>query len=71
MSGFRFFYGLEPRWFGSDRLFKVFGLPDGICGAYLAGQVYDEESGHLQLVAPAGLLGPLPLPSGRAARSDR
>ncbi|MSU78889.1 MAG: hypothetical protein EXS16_12440 [Gemmataceae bacterium] len=54
-----FFYGLQPRWFGWDRLFKVYLLRDGIAGAYLAAQIYDEASGMVQLVKPAGIAGPL------------
>lgn len=51
------FYGLQPRWTGWDRLFKIYALPDAIAGAYIAGQVYDEASGRAQLIAPAGILG--------------
>jgi hypothetical protein len=53
------FYGLQPKWTSWDRLYKLFVLPKGLAGAYVAGQVYDETSGRIQLVRPAGLLGPL------------
>lgn len=62
-----FVYGLQPRWFGNDRLFKVFVLPDAVCGACVAGQLHDEQSAHMQLVAPAGCLGFLFLPIVRRA----
>jgi hypothetical protein len=53
------FYGLQPRWFTWDRLYKVYLLKECIVGAYLAGQVYDELSGEIQLVRPAFILAPL------------
>jgi hypothetical protein len=53
-----FFYGLQPRWCSWDRLYKLHLAPDGVAGAYLSGQVYDDASGG-QLVAPAQALGPL------------
>jgi hypothetical protein len=53
------FYGLEARWLSWDRFYKIHVLDDRIVGAYLAGQVYDEVSGRVQLIGPAGLLGPL------------
>jgi hypothetical protein len=53
------FYGLQGRWTGFDRLFKLFVTRDGIAGAYVAGQVYDEASGAAQLVNPARVAGPL------------
>ncbi|OAI48065.1 hypothetical protein AYO44_01285 [Planctomycetaceae bacterium SCGC AG-212-F19] len=43
------FYALEAGWFIWPRFYKVFVTPSAICGAYLAGQVYDELSGNRQL----------------------
>jgi hypothetical protein len=58
MSKWPYFYGLQPRWFTPDRLFKVFTLSDSICAARVAGQFWDEQSARVQL-APAGILGVL------------
>lgn len=37
------FYGLEPKWVSSDRLFKIYITGDALYGAYVAGQFYDAE----------------------------
>jgi hypothetical protein len=37
------FYGLEPQWASSDRLFKIYITGDALYGAYVAGQFYDAE----------------------------
>src|SRR5262249_13067319 len=58
IEGF-YFYGLQPRWMGWDRLFKIYVLGGSIAGAYLAGQGYDGASGRLRLVGPAGIAAPL------------
>jgi hypothetical protein len=45
-----YFYGLQPRWFGPDRLFKVFTLSASICAARVAGQFWDDRSARLILL---------------------
>ena len=62
MSKWPHFYGLQPRWFGPDRLFKVFTLNDSISAGRVAGQFWDERSAHLQLVVSTGILGVFALP---------
>jgi len=56
------FYDLEGRWFRWDRFYKIFVTPDAICGAYIGGQVFDEDSGNRQLVLPAQMFGALFVP---------
>src|SRR5262245_30818895 len=53
------FYALRPRWTRWDQFYRVYILPDAIAGACLAGQVYDEESGRVQLATAAGIFAPL------------
>lgn len=43
------FYGLDPRWFTWDRLYRIYVTSDRLCGAYVAGQIYDERSASIQL----------------------
>src|SRR5262245_47070199 len=62
LPSYPWFYGLQPSWFSWDRLYKVFLTPSALCGAYIAGQVYDEDSGNRQLVMPAQGLGLLFIP---------
>lgn len=61
-SSYPCFYGLQPRWFSFDRLYKLYLTPSVLCGAWIAGQVYDEDSGSRQLVLPAGAFGALFIP---------
>lgn len=42
-------YVLQPRWFSADRFYKVYLTPEALCGAWVAGQIHDEESGRVQL----------------------
>lgn len=44
-----FFFGLETHWFTRDRLYMVFVTREALCGAYVAGQVYDETVARLIL----------------------
>ena len=53
---FCFFYGLEPRWFSPDRLYRVYVSDQMIAGAYIAGQLYEERSASVQLQQAAWLL---------------
>jgi hypothetical protein len=53
VAGKPWFYGLEPRWFRWDRLYEVYILGDRITGAYLAGQVYDEDRIGSRAAKPA------------------
>jgi hypothetical protein len=59
--GYPYFYALQPRWCSSDRFYKVFVAGDKglICGARIAGQFYDKQSAHVQLVLPAQIFAPL------------
>ena len=57
MTDFPHFYGLQPRWTGSDRLFKIFVADAALFGARVAGQIYDEHVAQTTLIEPAGLLG--------------
>jgi hypothetical protein len=43
-----YFYGLQPRWC-SDRLYRVYVGPKMLAGAYVAGNIHDEESAVLIL----------------------
>jgi len=43
------FYGLQPRWLGSDRLYHIFITSNAFCGAKVAGQFYDGQSAQNQL----------------------
>lgn len=36
------FYGLQPRWLGSDRLYKVFVRRSSFCCARVAGQLISD-----------------------------
>ena len=42
-------FALQPRWFSSDRFYKLYLSPRGIAGAWLAGQFFDEQAASLQL----------------------
>jgi len=53
------FYALEPCWLSLDRFYKVYADDNALYGAVLAGQVYDETSAQLLLIAPAPFLAPL------------
>ena len=44
-----FFYGLQPRWLSWDRLYRIYVSDKMIAGAYVAGQIYDEQSAAVQL----------------------
>src|SRR5262249_50669798 len=55
----RFFYGLQRRWLSSDRLYRVYVCDKMLAGAYIAGQLYDEQSAALQLQQLALFLRPL------------
>ena len=61
MSTWPYFYGLQPRWIGPDRLFKLFVLGDSICAGRVAGPFWDERYAELMLM-PAGVLGNMALP---------
>jgi hypothetical protein len=43
MNGPENFYGLQPRWLGLDRFYKVFVTPQLLSGARVAGQAYDAQ----------------------------
>jgi hypothetical protein len=45
----RFFYGLQPCWLSSDRLYRIYVSDKILAGAYIAGQFHDERSAALQL----------------------
>jgi hypothetical protein len=45
----RFFYGLQPRWLTWDRLYRVYVSDQMIAGAYIAGDLYDEQAAALKL----------------------
>lgn len=49
MVEMQYFYGLHPRWFQWDQLFRIYVTPDRLCGAYIAGQIQDEKTAALQL----------------------
>lgn len=51
MNAKPYFYGLEPRWFGANRLYKIFVTRDVLFGAYVAGQFYDNATAAVQLHA--------------------
>jgi hypothetical protein len=55
----RFFYGLQPRWLSWDRLYRVYVSDKMLSGAYIAGQLYDEQSAALQLQQLGLFLRPL------------
>jgi hypothetical protein len=54
-----FFNGLQPRALRADRLFRIYVSPKMLAGAYLAGQIYDEQSAALQLQSAGLFLYPL------------
>jgi hypothetical protein len=54
-----FFYGLQPRWLSWDRLYRVYVSDQMLAGAYIAGQVYDEQSAAVQLQQMGLVLRPL------------
>ncbi len=55
LSG-RFFYGLQGCWWTPDRLYRIYVSPTMISGAYVAGQLYDQEAAELQLQGIGSLL---------------
>lgn len=55
----RFFYGLQPRWLSWDCLYRVYVCDTMLAGAYVAGQLYDEQSAAIQLQQIALFLRPL------------
>jgi hypothetical protein len=69
----RYFYGLLPRWLGGDRLYRVYVGKEFIVGAYIAGQLYDQQSAAIQLQHLLLVLAPLVrrLLSRRAEREAR
>ncbi len=38
------FYGLQPRWLGLDRFYKIYVTPRLLSGARVAGQAYDAQA---------------------------
>jgi hypothetical protein len=49
MTNKRYFYGLQPRWLGGDRLYQIFITSRAFCGAQVGGQFYDEQSSRFLL----------------------
>tara|TARA_R110001592_G_scaffold27741_9_gene102502 strand:+ start:45463 stop:46179 length:717 start_codon:yes stop_codon:yes gene_type:complete len=49
LNEYQYFYALEPRWFRRDRHYRIYLMPDRLCGAYIAGQIFDEQSAAIQL----------------------
>ncbi len=43
-----FFYGLQSNWWW-DRLYRIYVSDKMLAGAYIAGQIYDEQSAAIQL----------------------
>lgn len=39
-----FFHGLQPRWTRFDRLYRVYVSKQSLAGAYIAGQIQDEDT---------------------------
>jgi hypothetical protein len=70
MPRLRFFYGLQPRWFKWDRLYRIYISDRMLAGAYVAGQFYDEHSAALQLQQMGPILSPL-VQSRLAQRRER
>jgi hypothetical protein len=54
-----FFYGLQPHWLSWDRLYRIYVCDKMLAGAYIAGQLYDQQSATLQLQQLRLFLGPL------------
>lgn len=54
-----FFYGLQPRWLSWDRLYRIYVSDKMVAGAYIAGQIYDEQSATVQLQQMRSLLRPI------------
>lgn len=44
-----YFYALQPRWLSTDRLFMLFVTREALYGAYVAGQIHDDNSARAQL----------------------
>jgi hypothetical protein len=65
-----FFYGLEPGWLSSDRLYKVYVSQNMLAGAYVAGQFYDGAAAARQLQQAIVLFWPL-VRRGLKRRSER
>lgn len=53
-----FFYGLQGHWLSRDRLYRVYVGDQMLAGAYVAGQVYDEQVAALQFQQAFFLLRP-------------
>jgi hypothetical protein len=53
------FFGLEPRWFGLDRFYKVYITDRDLRGALIGRQVFDLDSAQRQMIAPALIFAPL------------
>lgn len=51
------FSGLNPRWYKADQLYRLYVTPDLLCGAYVAGQIRDQQTAALQLQALQLFLG--------------
>jgi hypothetical protein len=51
------FFGLNPRWYKWDQLYRFYVTPDMLCGAYIAGQLQDERTAALQLLGLQLFLG--------------
>ena len=45
------FFGLNPRWYKRDQLYRFYVTSEMLCGAYVAGQIQDERTAALQLQA--------------------
>jgi hypothetical protein len=45
----RFFYGFQPHWFSRDRLYRIYASDKMLAGAFIAGQLYDEQSAVIAL----------------------
>jgi len=53
------FFALEPRWLGCDRFYRIYITDRDLQGALIGRQVYDEDSAHRQMIAPAQIFAPL------------
>ena len=49
------FDGLAPRWFTSDRLYRIYVTDAYLCGAWIAGQFHDQRTAALVLYVSYGL----------------
>ena len=55
------FYALQPCWWTLDRFYKIYVTDDALYGAVLTGQVFDEDSASMFIVATS-ILAPLTKP---------